>query len=93
MDKAEILFNKPPVPAEKTYRYQATNFNQVLLYDNSSIYCGSHNITYEDLNDARYQFPDDFCNLLDGSLITIVDLWLDLKMDFSFEMSPILDRI
>ena len=86
-----ILFTKPPVIAKKTY--QATNYNQVLLYDDTSIYCGTHNFTYEYFHDARYEFEEEPCNLLNGRNVSISTLWLDLKMDFSFEMSPILDKL
>ena len=91
MDKVNILFTKPPVIAKKTY--QATNYNQVLLYDDTSIYCGTHNFTYEYFHDARYEFEEEPCNLLNGRNVSISTLWLDLKMDFSFEMSPILDKL
>lgn len=91
MDKVNILFTNPPVPAKKTY--QATNYNQVLLFDNTTIYCGTLNFTFEDFYEVRYEFEDEYCNLLNGKHITIATLWGALKTDFSFQMSPVLDRL
>ena len=72
-----------PVPSEKTF--QARNFNELLSFDQTYIYCGSFNFTFEDFYDTARKFAFEECILNDGTKIRLESLWANLATDFSFK--------
>ena len=86
IDQKENLFSRPPVL--KNYG-EASNLNELLNFDNTTIYCGPEhlNITYEDLFDVNAENGDKFCQLKDGSEIRIQDVLIYVWFDFSFMMT------
>ena len=84
MDQKEHLFGRPPVL--KNYG-GASNLNDILNFDNTTIYCGQLNITYEDLFDVNAEHGNEFCKLTDGSDIRIQDVLIYVWFDFSFMMT------
>ena len=85
MDKANVLFTRPPVPVKKTLH--ANNYNQILNYDQDRIFCGHKDILYEDLKDEGIFNGGELCSLKDNKSVNFQNLWIDLRVDFSFEMS------
>ena len=83
IDKKELLFKMAPVPSEKTF--QARNFNELLSFDQTYIYCGSFNFTFEDFYDTARKFAFEECILNDGTKIRLESLWANLATDFSFK--------
>ena len=83
IDKKELLFKMPPVPSERTF--QARNFNELLSFDQTYIYCGTFNFTFEDFYDTARKFAFEECNLTDGTKIRMESLWANLATDFSFK--------
>ena len=82
-DKENVLFKKPPLSTGLTL--EATFYNDLLSFDNYTIYCGSLNFTYEDLFKVSQEHGKEDCTLLDGQKVRIRELWRDLKHDFSFK--------
>ena len=82
-DKKELLFKMAPVQSEKTF--QARNFNELLSFDQTYIYCGSFNFTFEEFYDTARKFAFEECNLTDGTKIRMESLWANLATDFSFK--------
>ena len=82
-DKADILFQNPPVPKQKSY--QAVNYNEVLNFNNQSFFCGQQEISWAEFGD--HWNSNEKCLLKNGENMTLSDLWLDLKTDYSFNMS------
>ena len=91
MDKVDILFKNPPVPLKKTR--QNYNYNEILNFDEQFIYCDSKNVSYESLKLVKKGNHRLRCPLKNGKSISIGDIWNDLKTDFSFKMSPKLDKL
>ena len=91
MDKVDILFKNPPVPLNKTR--QNFNYNEVLYFDEQSIYCDSKNVSYESIKMVKKENPSLLCPLKNGKSTSIENIWNDLKADFSFKMSPKLDKL
>ena len=92
MDKNESLFNRPPVPKQKTSN-AAPFYNSILLYDESYIYCGKLNFSYEEFYDVTMQYGDESCEFRTGDTVAMINLWIDLKTDFSFEMTKKLNDL
>ena len=92
MDQKEHLFSRPPVL--KNYG-EASNLNEILNFDNTTIYCGpGHlNITYEELFDVNAENGNEFCQLTDGSEISIRDVFVYIWLDFSFMMTEIIQDL
>ena len=92
IDQKEHLFSRPPVL--KNYG-EASNINELLNFDNTTIYCGpGHlNITYEDLFDVNAENGDKFCQLTDGSEISIRDVFIYIWLDFSFMMTEVIQDL
>ena len=88
-DKADILFKNPPVPKQKSF--QAVNYNKVLNFNNQSFFCGQQNISWADFGD--HWNSNEKCLLKNGKNVTIIQLWVHLMTDFSFEMSPKLTKL
>ena len=92
MDQKEHLFSRPPVL--KNYG-EASNLNEILNFDNTTIYCGPGylNITYEDLYDINAENGDEFCQLTDGSDVSIRDVFIYIWLDFSFMMTEVIQDL
>ena len=92
-EKAQVLFKNPPVPKKVTE--QATNYNEVLVFNETSsfIYCGQRNFSLDKFKELKEKYGDENCLLKDGQNVTLSDLWIKLKTDFSFKMSPKLDEL
>ena len=85
MDKASILFTRTPVPTKKTE--DAINYNQVLNYDQDKIFCGHKDILYENLKGEGIFNENELCSLKGNKTVNFQKLWIDLRGDFSFNMS------
>jgi len=90
MGKVNILFNKPPVPTKKAF--QGINYNQLLDYNSTHIFCGERRISYEDFSDL-YRNSKDICQLKLNKSVTLSYLETNLLTDFSFEFSDTLDEL
>ena len=88
-DKVDILFKNPPVPKQKSR--QAVNYNEVLNFNNQSFFCGQQEISWADFGD--HWNSNEKCLLKNGKNVTIIQLWVHLMTDFSFEMSPKLTKL
>ena len=86
IDKATILFKEPPVPKNTTF--QSDNYNEILTFNDEDIHCGEFNISWADFKQMSERNGSKHCLLNNGNKVTISDLWIDLKADFSFKMSP-----
>ena len=95
MDKADVLFDKPPILTQKKYMQNSNdiNVNLVLNFDEEGIYCGGRNISYEAFKDAAEMYRDEICVLNNHMHLTIYDIWTGLLTDFSFNMSAKLDEL
>ena len=91
MDKKEVLFESPPISVKKTRN--SINYNTELLFDDYYIYCGKYNFTYEDFNQVRQDHGMEDCDLADGRKVPIGDLWYDLLIDFSFNMTEKMNEL
>ena len=83
MDKIDTLFTRPIF---SLFAREAPNYNVLLEYDDSVVYCGSRNITYVELSYVAAESPNELCQLKSGNSITIKKLY-ELFMHFSFEKS------
>ena len=90
IDQKEHLFSRPPVL--KNYG-GATNLNEILNFDNTTIYCGYLNITYEDLFNVTVENGGQSCKLTDGSEVRVQDILIFVWFDFSFMMTEIIDDL
>ena len=86
MDKKKVLFESPPISVKKATK-NSINFNTELSFDDDYIYCGKYNFTYEDFNQVRQDHGMEDCDLADEGQVPIGDLWSDLLIDFSFNMT------
>ena len=91
MDKKEVLFESPPISVKK--RSNSINYNTKLLFDENSIYCGKYNFTYEDFNQVSQDHGLEYCDIADGRKVTIGELWHDLLIDFSFNMTEKMNEL
>ena len=82
MDKVNVLFAQPPLATRKSRK--SRNYNVLLNFDNTTIYCGSHNFTFEEFENAYHEYGTAVCGLKEGKKVSIEDLWLDLLNDYSF---------
>ena len=89
-DKVDILFKNPPVPP-KQKTFQVVNYNEVLNFTNNSFFCGQQEISWDDFGD--HLKSNEKCLLKNGKNVTIIQLWVHLMTDFSFEMSPKLTKL
>ena len=90
-DKVDILFKNPPVPKQKSF--QAVNYNEVLNFNNKSFICGQQKISWDDFETRKNSHGNEKCLLKNGENVKLSQLWIDLKMDYSFEMSPKLNEL
>ena len=88
-DKADILFKNPPVPKQKSY--QAVNYNEVLNFTDQSFFCGQKEINWADFK--KHWWSNEKCLLKNGENVKLCNLLIDLKRDYSFEMSPKLTEL
>ena len=91
MDKKDFLFNRPPIL--KKNEEIATFYNDVLSFDDSYIYCGKLNFSFEDFKNVMRQHGSEECRLSHGQTTHIVNLWIDLKTDFSFKMTKKMNEL
>ena len=91
MDKKDFLFNIPPIPKMNDLR--AIVYNDVLSFDDSYIYCGKFNFSYEDFYFVRNHYGSEECQLINGQTIQIIRLWIDLITDFSFKMTKKMNEL
>ena len=68
--------------------FQAVNYNEVLNYTDKGFICGQQNISWADFKTKKKSHGNEKCILKNGENVTLSRLWIDLKTDFSFEMSP-----
>ena len=91
MDKEMLMFgNNPPVPKNKNF--EAINYNKVLAYNETHIDCGNFTFTYEEFHDFKDEHLDTQCYLSGQFSVALDRLWYDLLTDFTFEMSPKMDK-
>ena len=81
--------NRPPISKRVTYK--ATNYNLDLVFDDTRIYCGQFNFTYEDFYELANKNSGLICQLKHGKEVTLGILLGELYTDFSFEQSEKLD--
>ena len=91
MDKKDILFEGPPISLQK--KRDSINYNTVLFFDDSYIYCGKNNFTYENFYQVRQEHEFEYCELADEKMVAIGALWSDLMIDFSFNMTEKMNRL
>ena len=91
MDKKDILFERPPISLQK--KRNSINYNTVLLFDDSYIYCGKNNFTYENFSQVRQEHGFEDCELADEEMVTIGHLWSKLIVDFSFNMTDKMNEL
>ena len=91
MDKKEILFKDPPVPRDTAY--EPVNYNQVLNFTDVVIHCGDFDIPWPALKEMAERDNYKKCLLTSGRNTSLLILWQDLKVDFSFKMSPKLTEL
>ena len=85
-DKKDVLFESLPIYVKKISK-KGINYNTELLFDNDYIYCGKHNFTYKDFYQVKQDHGMEDCDLADEGQVPIGDLWSDLLIDFSFNMT------
>ena len=90
-DKKEILFKQPPVPRDTAY--EPVNYNQVLNFTDVVIHCGDFDIPWPALKEMAERDSYKKCLLTSGRNTSLLILWQDLKVDFSFKMSPLLTEL
>ena len=90
-DKEEILFKNPPVPKQKSR--QAWNFNEVLNFTDQGFICGQREISWADFRTTKKRHGSENCLLKNGENVTIRELWIRLKTDYTFKMSPKLNDL
>ena len=92
IDKQNILFKEPPVPKERTW--QADNYNVILNFTDEVIHCGDFDIPWTELKKMEESDESLKCRLKNGSReVSLSELWIDLKTDYSFEMSPKMTKL
>ena len=84
MDKVDILFERPMVAAKN--KREGMNFNTLLEYDDEFVFCGARNVSYEQLLDAIYKYPEEPCQLKNNKSVPLKRLYR-LLTQFSFEQS------
>ena len=84
VDKIETLFEIPIVIAKK--KREATNYNVLLEYDDEFVYCGSRNISFDQLLVVIRESPNEPCQLKSGNTVPLGELYR-LLTQFSFEKS------
>ena len=85
MDKVETLFKRPIVFAKK--KREVTNYNVLLEYDDEFVYCGSRNISFDQLVAVTEKSPYEPCQLKSGNTVPLGKLSEAILMQFSFEKS------
>ena len=85
-DKKDTLFSTPPIPRKKSR--EKFHFNTDLLFDETTIYCGGQfNFSYEDFHEISHRHANQFCELVNGIKIFLVEVWNNLLLDFSFKQT------
>ena len=85
-----VLFTQPPLSTKKSRK--SKNYNVLLNFDNSTIYCGLLNFTYAAFEHVYSQNSTELCILDEGKRVSIENLFLDLLNDYSFNMSSKMDE-
>lgn len=90
-DKRDVLFSQIPVPKNKTNK--GLNINLLLNFDEQRIYCGTFNSTYEKMFETNILNGDEFCTLLSGQLVPFYQLYYNILLDYSFNMSNKIEEL
>ena len=93
LDKYESMFTTSPGVA-RTEKITGLNYNPLLRYNETGIICYGENglvLPYEDLFKPGFVHLNNYCELLDGSEVSVQFLKSDLLNDFSFYASNIID--
>ena len=90
MDKKD-LFQRPPISLQK--KKKSINYNTILLFDDAYIYCGKQNFTYEKFYQVRREHGFEYCELAEEKMVTIGNLWANLILDFSFNMTEKMNEL
>ena len=73
--------------------FGGSNINDILNFDNTTIYCGKLNFSYEDLFDITMEQGGEFCELTDGTEISIQDVLILVWFNFSFMMTETINDL
>ena len=85
MDKVDTLFKRPIDFAKK--KREVTNYNVLLEYDDEFVYCGSRNISFDQLVAVTEKSPYEPCQLKSGNTVPLGKLSEAILRQFSFEKS------
>ena len=88
VDKIETLFKRPIVISKK--KREATNYNVLLEYDDEFVYCGSRNISFDQLVAVTKKNPYEPCQLKSGNTVPLIRLENFVLTQFSFEKNTAL---
>ena len=74
---------------------QAINYNTVLDFNETSetIFCGQRTFSLNEFKELKEKYGNENCLLKNGQNVTLSTLWIYLKTDFSFKLSPKLDDL
>ena len=94
MDKSDTMFDHdhPPVPNNNKANLNVWNYNTILDFDAYGIYCGKLNFTYKDFYEVMLTNASDECLLANGETLILYEIWDDLLINYSFNMSYKLDE-
>ena len=87
------MFEKPPILVKHPSTWKLVDYNTDLVFDESFIYCGNFNFTYEDFYQIRMENGMEDCVLANGQRTPIEHLWSELIGDFSFKMTRKMDEV
>ena len=90
-DKKDVLFSQIPVPKKRTNEGQ--NFNLLLNFDEERIFCGTFNVTYEKMYEMYIVNEDEYCSFLSGDVVQFYQMYYNLLLDYSFQMSNKIDEL
>ena len=91
MDKKELMFEKPPISKKGTR--SGKNYNTLLSFDKTHIYCGKYNFSFTDFYQVEMEHGTEDCDLANGQKMNIQHLWIELMTDFSFEMTQKMNEL
>ena len=69
------------------------NYNEILHYDNDTIYCGHFNMTYGQLLMAMVVMPNETCKMKTGEDEPILILNNNLMKEYSFEKNHKIEEL
>ena len=94
-DKVENGLFQKALALGTTDRIRGVNYNEELHFDNYYIFCGNvghnysqlSNFTIKDFKTLKDKNPSRNCSLKNGKKVYLHQLWSDLIMDYSFQLS------